>query len=367
MKMNIIMAFAAVCVSAAAMGAASSNAASAELISPSLIDRAGWTWNWQVKLPVRAGETVERMYVFEDYLYVLTDSNLLFCLDRATGTTRFLTPLSATRLPVCDPIYQEKKLWFLVGNMMVVVDPWAGAISEKHKFSQIGHSVECGLSLNDSFIYITGSDRRLYAFTRDGYWRMFTATADNDSAIVSLSASDEMVLFATQAGNIVAMSESEPVKLWQFDTTGTIRSDLVTVGEMAYIGSQDAKLYKLNTRTGRLAWPTPFYAGDRLSKPVVLGQKLVYLPAGAMGVYGIDQESGQAVWQAPDGIGVLTETAAQAFVLSRPGVLNVMDNTTGKQVYSVNFSQVTRFAAKMDEPRLYVADDIGRVAAITVR
>ena len=142
MKMNIIMAFAAVCVSAAAMGAASSNAASAELISPSLIDRAGWTWNWQVKLPVRAGETVERMYVFEDYLYVLTDSNLLFCLDRATGTTRFLTPLSATRLPVCDPIYQEKKLWFLVGNMMVVVDPWAGAISEKHKFSQIGHSVE---------------------------------------------------------------------------------------------------------------------------------------------------------------------------------------------------------------------------------
>ena len=96
-------------------------------------------------------------------------------------------------------------------------------------------------------------------------------------------------------------------------------------------------------------------------------QKLVYLPAGAMGVYGIDQESGQAVWQAPDGIGVLTETAAQAFVLSRPGVLNVMDNTTGKQVYSVNFSQVTRFAAKMDEPRLYVADDSGRVAAITVR
>ena len=367
MKMSTVIAIAAMCMSAAVMGASESNAAPAELISPALIDRAGWTWNWQVKLPVRAGEAVDRMYVFDDYLYVLTGSNLLFCLDRTTGTTRFLTPLSSHKLPVCNPVYQEKKLWFLVGNEMVVVDPWAGIIAEKHSFTQIGNTFECGLSLNDNYIYITGSDRRLHAFAREGHWRLFTATADNDSPIISLSASNQRVLFATQAGNVVAMAEDKAAKLWQFDTTGTIRSELVVADGMVYIGSQDAKLYKLDIRTGQLAWPTPFYAGDRLAKPVVLGRKVVYLPAGAMGVYGIAQDSGRAIWQATQGIGVLTETDTYAFVLSRPGVLNVMDNTTGKQVYSVNFSQVTRFAAKMDEPRLYVADDSGRVAAITVR
>lgn len=367
MKHYIIIVMAACCLSTTLQASQDAKAISEELVSPVLIDRAGWTWNWQVKLPLRAGEAIDRMFVFDDYLYVLTDTNLLFCLERTAGVMRFVLPLSSRHLPVCSPVYRENKLWFLVGNEMVVVDPWAGTIVEKHGFSQIGNTFECGLALNDTYIYITGSDRRLHAFARDGFVRLFTATADNDSPIISLSATNERVLFATQAGNIVAMLANEPLKAWQFDTTGSIQSELVVRDQMAYIGSRDAKLYKLDTRSGRLAWPTPFHAGERLTKPVVLGRELVYLPAGTLGVYGIDQNSGQAVWQLRDGISVLTETATQAFVLSRPGILNVMDNTTGRELYSVNFSHVKRFAVMIDEPLLYVADKDGRVAAITVR
>lgn len=367
MRMQVIFTIATLCCCLAMQDLHGAPTTAEELISPALIDRAGWTWNWQVKLPLRANETVARMMVYDDYVYILTDSNLLFCLERTTGTMRFLLPLSTRTLPISGPMYREKKLWFLVGNEMIVVDPWAGTIAEKHVFAQIGNVYEAGLAMNDTYIYITDSDRRLHAFARDGYWRAFTATADNDSPIISLSAAGERVLFATQAGNVVAMTDDGPIKLWQFDTTGTIRSELVVQGEMGYIGSHDAKLYKFEVRNGRPAWPKPFHAGDRLTTPVVLGRKLVYLSAGTMGVYGIDQESGQAVWQVPEGVSVLTETPTQSFVMSRPGTLKVMDNSTGLEIYSVNFSQVKRFAVMMSEPRLYVADKDGRVAAITVR
>ena len=347
-------------------GAASPTSAE-ELVSPELINRAGWTWNWQTKLPVRTGEAVDQMMVFDDYLYVLTDTNVLFCLDRMNGAMRFVLPLSSRRLPVCSPIYRENKLWFMVGNEMVVVDPWAGTIAERHRFAQIGNTVECGLAMNDSYIYLSGSDNRLHAFSRDGYWRAFMATADDDAPIVSVETTTERVLFAARSGSVVSMVYNQSLKDWQFDTTGSIQAEMVVRDGMVYVGSRDAKLYKLDARTGRSAWTSPFYAGERLNASVVLGRTVVYLPTGTMGVYGIDQTSGQAIWQAPDGIGVLTETATQAFVLSRPGVLNVMDNTTGRELYSVNFSQVKRFAVMMDEPRLYVADKDGRVAAITVR
>lgn len=368
MRTVAIIGAAMVCWLAAVQGVwAAVPAVADELISPALIDRAGWTWNWQTHLPVRANEAVDRMMVFDDNLYVLTDSNVLFCVDRTTGTMRFMLSLSSRDLPVCSPIYRENKLWFLVGSEMVVVDPWAGTIAERQSFARIGNTFECGLAMNDDYIYISGSDNRLHAFSRDGYWRAFMATADDDAPIVSLAATNEQVLFAVRSGSVVAMAYNRPLKVWQFDTTGSIQAELVERDGMVYIGSRDAKLYKLNARRGRSAWAMPFYAGERLNTPVVLGRSVVYLPAGTMGVYGIDQTSGQAVWHAPDGIGVLTETATQAFVLSRPGVLNVMDNTTGRELYRVNFSQVKRFAAMMDEPRLYVADKAGRVAAITVK
>lgn len=341
--------------------------ASTELVAPSLVDRAGWTSDWQLKLPIRGDEAVDRMFVFDQYLYVLTDSAMLFCVDRAAGSVRFVMPLTSRRLPVCPPDYVEKKLWFLVGNEVVAVDPWSGTISERHSFDYIGNAFECGLAINESYVYITGSDRRLHTFSRDGYWQVFTATADNDAPIISVASVNGKVVFATMSGSVVAMDVKSPTKLWQFDTTGAIRSELVADGDAVYIGSEDAKLYKLDAETGRVAWSTPFKAGAMLRESVTVGKTIVYLPAGTEGVYGLDRQSGKAVWQVQEGVSVLTETASHAFVFRRPGILDVMDNTTGRKVYSVNVSQVSRFAVMTAEPKLYLADKTGRVASITVR
>lgn len=366
MKISAVVAV-AILVCAVAPAAQTSAVPTSELISPALIDRAGWSMDWQIRLPVKTGETIDRMFVFDAYLYVLTDTNVLFCVNRDAGTVRFVTLLSSKTLPVCDPVYFENKLWFMMGNELIVVDPWAGTISERHNFAHIGNIYDCGLAVSDGYVYITGSDRRLHAFSRDGYWRAFSATADDDSAIVSLAALDDRVLFSTRAGSVISMAPTQAAKQWQFDATGSFFAELVVSDGLAYIGSHDAKLYALDVSTGRLAWPAPFHAGDRLRDAVVVGRQLVYLPAGRMGVYGVNKHTGQAAWQVPDGVAVLTETAAHSFVFSRPGLLNVMDNTTGRRLYSVNFSRVQRFASTMDEPKLYVADKAGRVAAVSVQ
>ena len=214
---------------------------------------------------------------------------------------------------------------------------------------------------------MTGSDNRLHAISPDGYWQAFTATADNDSAINSVTATDSIVVFTTFAGNVVGMQPDAPKKIWQYDISGAIRTNLVTDNEFVYIVGMDAKLYKLNIQTGALAWDMPFHAGAPVLDPAVIGNQAIYLYTDLNGLYAVNKNNGKAVWNVPAGRGALCEAGSKAFVYASPGVLDVMDNKTGEALYSVNFNQVQRYAENMIDSVLYVTDEAGRVMSITVQ
>lgn len=339
---------------------------SSPLVSSEVIQEAGWTSNWRLNLPLEHKERIDRMVVLGSDLFVMTNTNIMFCIDRSSGQTRFTKPLSVSRLPVQRPYYYDNKLWFVVGNEMLVFDPSIGDFSIKEKFDRIGTGAQCGLARNKDFVYISGSDNRLHAMNVDGFWQQFTATADNDSAIVSLVATDEIVVFATQAGNVVGMNPSKPEKLWQFDTTGEIRGRLVLDGETVYVGSFDTKLYKLSLN-GELLWNTPFHSGAPIRDSFTVGSDVIYLYNELSGLYGISKQTGEAVWQIPQGKAMICETPEKGFVFVAPGIVRVMDNRTGKELYSVNFSGVQQYARNTADSTMYVADDNGRLMSITVR
>lgn len=279
-----------------------------ELISHALIREAGWTYNWQLILPVKTNEQIDRLYVFDGYLYALTDRNILFCIDRQKGRTLFTVRLCSERLPVCDPLYYEGRLGFISGNQMSIFDPANGLIQQREVFEQVGDAFKCAVSRNSEYIYLAGSDRRLHAISLDGYWQAFTATADNDSAINSVISTDSMVVFSTQAGNIVGMQPDAAKKIWQYDTTGEVRARIISEKDSIYVTSMDAKLYKLTMETGMLAWKLPFYAGAPVLDPVTVGRDVVYLYNDLNGLYAVDKDKGIAVWNLPAGQGIICES-----------------------------------------------------------
>jgi len=336
------------------------------LVSQELIQEAGWKYNWQMNLPLKQHEQIDRMAVLGSDLLLMTDSNVMFCIDRETGQTRFTKQLSASRLPVQKPFYYDKKYWFIVGSEMLVFDPVAGDFTIKEKFSRIGTGANCGLARNKEFIYISGSDNRLHAINVDGFWQQFTATADNDSAIVSVVATDEIVVFATQAGNVVGMNPAKAEKLWQFDTTGEIKGQLVFDDNDIYVGSFDTKLYKLSLK-GQLLWEAPFHSGAPIRDSFTVGGNVIYLYNELNGLYGINKQTGNAIWQVPLGKAMICETPEKGFVFVAPGIVKVMDNRTGKELYSVNFSGVQQYAMNTTDSTMYVADNKGRLMSITAR
>jgi len=355
------------CAGVAGGATARKGSAEAMLVSASLLKHAGLQAGWQINLPLKETERAERMFVFDKYLYVLTDQNYLFCIDRAKGSIRFCLQLARPGLKVHEPQYYGGGLLFTVGTQLFILDPAAGAVKESRQLMTIGRGAVCGARRNSRHIFVAGLDKRLHAIVADEYWQEFMVTADNDSLINSIVVDDEFVVFSTQVGNIVMTSAQKAKRLWQRDIPGRINAPIVRDGCWLYVGSENTKLYKLDITSGRSGWETVFQAGAQLIDSVTVGRRAVYQYAGNNGLYAIDKDSGKMLWQVSEGLGLLAEKDETAYVFAKPGVLVVMENSTGKKLYTVNFAGVSRYAANTTDSTIYVSDDKGRVMSINVR
>ncbi len=337
-----------------------------ELVTPSLLSQAGLRSVWQIQLPVKPSEQVERVDVFEDYVYVLTDRNFFFCIERHTGAVRALLQIAVAGLPVLPPIHFEKKSVFLVGQELKIFEPAIGRITQTMKLSQLSGSYG-GIARNSGFIYICGSDNRLYAFSAEKGKEevcLFMATAANDSPIHSVLATETMVWFGTTAGNIVAIESTNPRKIWQFDLSGDMVAPLVLDAGFIYAAGLDTKVYKIDSVKGILAWETPFFAGGAIREPLIVGKKCIYVYTANTGLHAVDKETKKEVWPAlVNGRAVLAEKDSLTYVYVKPGILTLMDGATGKENLSINIAGVDRFAVNLTDSVLYLADKKGRVMA----
>ena len=334
------------------------------LISPTVLEPVGLSVNWQINLPLKDDEKIDRMFVFDSYLYVLTDQNYFFCIHRERGTYRFTVDLASAGLPICSPLYEDKLLFFVIGKELVILDAVSGTVKERKKFDNIGKGATCMIGRNLRHIFIAGTDKRIHAIVADGYWQEFMVTADNDTLINSLLADDRAIVFSTVVGNVVGIKADSREKLWQIDLSDGIVAPIVRDGAWVYIGCKDTKLYKHHFNAGISGWPIPFHAGAKLTEPVVAGKKVLYQYAGHKGVYGIDKETGKKLWQVSDGKSMLAEKDNMAYVLTEPGVLVIQDNKTGKCLSSVDFAGVSKYAANTTDDTIYVADNKGRLVSI---
>ena len=336
------------------------------LVSPKLLLKSGLAEQWQITVPLKQqkNERIDRILVFGDYLYVLTDQNYLYCINRAKGTVRFVLQLAVAGLPVCQPQYYQNKLWFMVGNKLLVLDPKSGVLSKARRLGMIGTSAACPVARNSTHLFVAGTDKRLHAIVADEYWQQFMATADDDSSISSVIADDDFVIFSTLSGNVVSISSERSKKLWQFDVGGAITAPIVRDGDRLYVGSEDTKLYKFDIHTGQSIWTAPFQAGAALKTAAVTGTNVIYQYAGEQGLYAVDKKNGRKIWHVPEGIAFLTEKNSLAYVLAKPAVMVVMDNRKGKKLYSLNFAAISNYAINTIDSRIYVADDRGRLMCI---
>jgi hypothetical protein len=60
----------------------------------------------------------------------------------------------------------------------------------------------------------------------------------------------------------------------------------------------------------------------------------------------------------------LAESDGKAYVITKARTLVVMDNATGRRLYSVNCASVIGHASNTENARMYIVDGRGRVACL---
>jgi len=328
-----------------------SPSASGAVISEKLLNQAGLSTGWQSAIALNAGEKVRRIDVLGDYLYILTDTNYLFCLDRNTGKLGFAVTIALPKMPVSAPSSYKNTTYIVAENKLIAFDTL-----RRTEISRmiLPMPVSAAAATNEKYIYLPGMDKRLHILDANGGHELFKVTADNVSGITSVLATDASVIFATDGGNVICMQTSEPKRLWQFNAVGGITAPLTSTADWIYASSRDTNLYKLKNTTGEQMWK--FHAGSALTTPARAAQTAVYQYAGDKGLYAIDANSGKQLWLLPDGIDLLAQNGNTAYVMDKNNTCVVMDNQQAKNIYTIDFSPVTAYAANADDAKIYVMD-----------
>jgi outer membrane protein assembly factor BamB len=322
------------------------------IVGEKLLNQAGLKTAWQNAIAMDKKEKVQKITVLGDYLYILTDNNYLFCLDRNTGKFVFGLSVAAKNLPVFEPVDYNDTAYIVAGNNMVAVDLQQGAEVYRKK---IPFPVSARAAVNSSHFYFAGRDNVLRASDLTSLREIFRVGSIDAAGVTSIVAVEDSVFFATKGGSVVCMAPAEPKRIWQFETVGPIEAPLTKASNWLYASGRDTNLYKLNAENGGLAWK--FQTGSVLTTSARVTEKTVYQYAINKGLYAIDAESGEQIWLLPDGLDLLAQDGKTAYIFDKNNTCLVMDNKQAKNTHQINFTGVTNFAVNSYDSNIYIMKD----------
>lgn len=332
---------------------------SLSLVSGELLKAAELELVWANKVAMRKGETLKQLFIAGENIYSLSSGNYITALNRQKGTMIFSRTLSPAGFPVVGWELYNDVIFSIVGNELVEIDPQSG---KELSAMRLDVSAACAAARNHSYFYIGGTDRRVHTLRADDKVRLFRVGAENDSAVVSIVADEDFVVFATDGGNVVSFTAGGPKQLWQFYAAEAIVGPIARDGSSLFVASKDTNVYRLDIRTGKLIWK--YQTAAMLERGPRVTQEAVYQYVRNKGLWAIDKENGELMWQLAEGVDLLAEAGGKAYVITNERTLVVMDNNTGKQLYSVNFAGVSKYTANAGDSKMYIANEDGRIACI---
>ncbi len=332
------------------------------MISSSVLDHAHLKTIWEQQLPLKKGEKFAAITLLGDRLYLRSDQNYLWSLDRTTGNVVFSRSIAPPGIPILGLVAYENTLISVIGNKLVELDINSG---KEQRVSDLNLSIVAPPVRNSQFFYIGAADCRLHVFRADDLVQTFPVTADDESLITTIAADEGSVAFGTNAGDLIGMLPDTPKRLWQFKAPRAVVEPVIPDATSFYFASRDTNVYRVDVKDGTgatLAWK--YQTEAVLDRPPRVTKDFVYQYALGRGLTAVAKQTGKAAWALPEGVDLLAEAGSRAYVITKFHTLTVMDNTAGKKLFSVNFAPVTEHAANTTDARVYVMDEAGRVICL---
>jgi outer membrane protein assembly factor BamB len=330
-----------------------------KLVSGELAKAGGFEIVWESKIPVKEGESLEKLVILGDKVYGLTDKNYVVSMDRQKGTVIFSREIAPAGLPINGFDIYDNEVYSIVGGHLEQLDPDTGRAV---KSLPLGFESSCAASRNQDYFYVADNRNRMHVLRADDKVKLFDVAAENESRITSILAGEGFVIFSTAMGDVIAMKGGANRKIWHFNAEGEIVESMIASGDSIYFACKDTNVYSISVKMGRLNWK--YGAGVVLDSEPVVTEAIVYQNIRENGLVALDKANGKKLWKLDDGSNLLCESRGRAYVMTRGRKLVVMNNRTGEILYSMNLAKVDLHAVNRADSSFYIADENGRVACL---
>ncbi len=314
---------------------------------------------WQNELPIKQGESVDRLIILGDKLCVLSNRNFLTVLNRLDGVVVFSRVFVEPEFPLTGLGSYQDELFTIESRRLVEMNPQTGADT---RVALLDYTAACPPVRNSAFFYIAGTDGRIRAFRASDMVKMFEVGAPDDSAINSVVADDEFVIFTTDTGRCISFDANAPKYLWQFNAEGGIAGPVAKNTESVFFASKDTYVYRFEAATGKFIWKCPM--GERLQEGPDVTAKCVYQYSRDKGLAAIDKASGKILWRLPEGKRLIAEAGDKAYLASGTDRVIVANIGKDKQQSEIGIPGASKYAVNNIDSKIYVADDKGRIACL---
>ncbi len=322
------------------LGAADKTTAG-ELMSQGNLDRLGLSSRWNLDLAMDGGETVSRLALLDDNLYVLTDQNKVFAVHAPTGILRWSRFLAEPGQSIRGPSHNENHVFFTTGGAVVVLNRRTGdlaseprslrgvVIEVRHDTATISIGRAHGVRPDDIFKVVKlnefgqpagepiaeldvnsvqersakGRLRRLDSGQRVSSGNRVTAEValplekiDLPFAASSPAVADETRVYVGAANQrFYSLDILGGFQHWQLMTPKTVSASPALFGGQLYFGGQDGRVVCC-TRENRVKNWTYETEGPIFADLVVTNER-VFVASSDRSLYCLDRVTGERRWR----------------------------------------------------------------------
>jgi outer membrane protein assembly factor BamB len=337
--------------------------------------KRGWGANLQLK-----GDSVARVVIREDTVFVYTKKNDAFALNRETGAIRFTTHVSDTIVPLHDPVVLKERIVFPTDSTLEVYRR-DGRFERSYTTSSSLRTNVAGAPTGSVVVFgvdAPGAGRIVAVETAPGQykpigerWQLMSKTGVQVSSGPAIMGG--VVYAAFDDGQVMAVNADTRASIWEtstgqtFRTFGAVNADLRVDDFGLYVPSTDSKLYCLDKTQGKQKWA--HYAGAPLRASPAVTATMVYLPVTGKGVVAIDKVNGTpdrgAKWAVRDAVKLVAEDEKFAYFQRTDNAVVAVDKTNGEQRFTSKRTDLAHFATNTKDATIYAATKDGQVLAIT--
>ena len=364
--------------------------ADSPLLQEQLLAKADLQVRWSLQAELEAGERIDRLFVIDEKLYVLTTTNRLIAIDADGGYYRWIhraakrgkkvfRPTHADRVQVSEDVpgiegqmsgapLREADAFpavFINTNSYVhMLNRDTGKLMREIAFDFSASTP----GVSDGDRYYVGSITGLFRcyVLQEGLklWKGYTGEVLSAGPQVA----NTMVYIAGRDAMVRAMyqSDTRESNAWERRVGGPVVAPFHVDSRAVFIPCTDNRLYAFIPRTGENFWPNKpsFLTEGPMETGVQVSARSVFQLAENDAFYAIDLVSGEQNWSHPDGRDVLAVAGGKVYLRDKDNNLLIADEVLGDVAATLPMTGIDVIARNTTHPAIWLARSDGRILCI---